>query len=520
VGCSELSLPSGKDGFVATNSLLAFMILLQRAYRKCADAKAEDTLTFQQIVAGHKTLDGWMNDLREASAPLWKKEHLLVLYGSRAAEAAARDMESKFTEAAIGPIQITDYRNFAHGRHHWLDKKGAETGILAFIADSDAEIAAQTLKLLPAKIPRLKFNIACQTGYTGIKAMISSLFLSGFAAEARGIDPGRPRVATFGRKIYHLNIWNRSARKPLSAIEEVAIERKTGKRVELLAPAELAHWRGAFRQFMSGLRTRAFHALVLDYDGTICDEKYRFGALPIAMSLSLNRLLKDGALIGIATGRGDSVRDALRECLHPELWNRVTVAYRNGSTISNLDSDVSEPSDPDASRRIQELAKRLEQSYALNAIATSKCRSDQINVIARHPGDSTHVYNLVCSIAAADFGSGITCVRSSHSIDILGPNLSKAAIFHTLAKTISGRRSSLICIGDLGAWPGNDYQLLGAPYSLSVLEVSQDPATCWNIAPRGVRNSQATRFFLDQLECSRSIIRFGKSKGRTPQSEP
>ena len=44
------------------------------------------------------------------------------------------DLESKFTEAALGHLQIADYRNFAHGRHHWLAKRSETSAILAFIA--------------------------------------------------------------------------------------------------------------------------------------------------------------------------------------------------------------------------------------------------------------------------------------------------------------------------------------------------------------------------------------------------
>lgn len=515
VGCTELDLPSGKDGFVATNSLLGFAMLLYRTYASCTGATLDVNLTFDELIAGRKPLADWRNDLRRASAQLWNREHLLVLYGSRSEEAAVRDMESKFSEAAIGPIQVTDFRNFAHGRHHWLDKKGPETAVLAFISGENKEISARTLKLIPRTIPVLKLEIGRHDAYAAINALVSSLFLSGFAAEARGIDPGRPRVKRFGREIYHLNIWKRRRRNGLAATEEVAIERKAGKPLSSLEPDHVDYWREAFRKFIMGLRTSAFHALVLDYDGTICDEKYRFGSLPGNMSSSLNRILADGAQLGIATGRGDSVGKALRECLRRELWRQVTVAYHNGSTILNLESDIGSPASPSSgSARIQELARTMEQSYVLRALATFKFKSDQLSVIAQHPGDSKRVYDIVCDMAARDFSEGFSCVRSSHSVDILMPRLGKAAIFEPLATAVGVSRASFLCIGDLGAWPGNDHQLLDVPYSLSVLEVSLNPGSCWNIAPRGFRNSQATRFLLDQLHCFGGIIRFGSTSGR------
>ena len=485
VGCTELDLPSGKDGFVATNSLLAFTVLLYRAYASCTSAYFKDKLSFDEFVAGPKTFGDWVDDLRRASASLWTRDHLGVLYGSRSAEAAARDMESKFTEAAIGPIQVVDFRNFAHGRHHWLDKKGPETAVLAFVTKDDEEIAARTLQLLPKKIPTAKVDIARPHGYGAISALVSSLFLSGFAAEARRIDPGRPHVKEFGRHIYHLNVWKQRRKDAARRIKEAAIERKVGMPLSSLEPKHLEFWKDAFRRFMTGLESSAFDALVLDYDGTICDEKFRFGTLPRNVCSALNRILRDGARLGIATGRGDSVRKTLRECLPRELWSQVVVAYHNGSYISNLQEET--VGSPNGNLRIQELAAELERSYIMSSIATVKPRADQISVIAKNPGDASQLYSIVCDVVAQDFGRGFSCVRSSHSVDILGPGLGKTKIFGALATMGGLSQPSFLCIGDLGAWPGNDYQLLAIPYSLSVLEVSHNPTSCWKYhSPRGL----------------------------------
>src|SRR5207244_3270959 len=79
---------------------------------------------------------------------LWKRPTVIVLYGPETYPAAV-DLESKFTEAALGSTQLADYRNFAHGRHHWLAKRGTDTGVLAIVTDGDRELAESTLTLLP-----------------------------------------------------------------------------------------------------------------------------------------------------------------------------------------------------------------------------------------------------------------------------------------------------------------------------------------------------------------------------------
>jgi hypothetical protein len=119
----EFRPPAGKDGFLATNSLLATAILVARGYHSPNDASSELPETLADVAYGGQTAEDYLSWLEEASAPLWRRETLVVLYGP-STQAAAVDLESKFTEAALGQVQLADYRNFAHGRHHWLAKNG------------------------------------------------------------------------------------------------------------------------------------------------------------------------------------------------------------------------------------------------------------------------------------------------------------------------------------------------------------------------------------------------------------
>ena len=42
-----------------------------------------------------------------------------------------------FTEAALGNLHCADWRKFAHGRHHWLANRGAQSGIVALASNDD-----------------------------------------------------------------------------------------------------------------------------------------------------------------------------------------------------------------------------------------------------------------------------------------------------------------------------------------------------------------------------------------------
>ena len=84
-------------------------------------------------------------------------------------------------------------------------------------------------------------------------------------------------------------------------------------------------------------------------------------------------------------------------------------------------------------------------------------------------------------------------MRSSHSVDILASGVSKLLVVkHVLDIYNPADDVAILTIGDRGRWPGNDFELLREPYSLSVDELSVDPETCWNLAPVGQRGVQVT----------------------------
>ena len=134
---------AGKDGFLATNSLLGFTTLLTRAYAAelGSDADWRDAIDCLEplIPDNTVTVEAW----KTATAPLWTRFTTLVLHGP-STRIGAVDLESKFTEAALGHLQLADYRNFAHGRHHWLAKRGDTSSVLAFITDADRALAARS----------------------------------------------------------------------------------------------------------------------------------------------------------------------------------------------------------------------------------------------------------------------------------------------------------------------------------------------------------------------------------------
>ena len=334
--------PAGKDGFLATNSLLAFTALLTRAYASEFGSDAD----WQDVIDHLKPLlpdiaaapEAW----EAATAPLWTRSTTLVLHGP-STRIGAIDLESKFTEAALGHLQFADYRNFAHGRHHWLAKRSETSAVLAFVTDADRPLAERTLDLIPTDVPQARISLGGRPGAAALASLVAAMRITGWAGRTRGIDPGEPGVPEFGRRIYNLRLP-----RPLRVLdlpdltprEAAAIARKAGiAPARLAASGELRRWHDALEDFLTRLRDARFAGIVLDYDGTVVDTRHRSVPAAREMTAELARLATAGARIGIATGRGKSVRRDLQERLPRTLWPLVVVGYYNGAEVAPLDDD-------------------------------------------------------------------------------------------------------------------------------------------------------------------------------------
>ena len=170
--------PAGRDGFLATNSLIAFAVVACRAYAAAHQEEfptAEIRSTFEPA-SWTDTLRRW----RAATAQLWTRETTLVLHGATT-QPAAIDLESRFTEAALGHIQVADYRNFAHGRHHWIAKHRKRTAVLALSTAGDTRLAAKTLKAIPRDILTTTLAFSNNFLIQSLESIVAGMQLAGWA---------------------------------------------------------------------------------------------------------------------------------------------------------------------------------------------------------------------------------------------------------------------------------------------------------------------------------------------------
>lgn len=512
--CHVFKTPTKKDGFLATNSLLATIVLLTRAYGTVAGSNALLAESLGELLHPYTTRQQFLEGLRVNAGAALSRATLVVLHGT-ATKPAAMDVESRFTEAALASVQPADYRNFAHGRHHWLARHGASTGVIAFAPVGD-DVARKTLGLLPAEIPR--HEIVVSPGLNGaLAAVCQSLFLAFIAAQARNMDPGRPHVPTFGRKLYHLRAMPDPFEEhggPTRERLHLAIERKAGRPLSALAAqGELERWVEHFQTFVDRLAAARIKAIVIDYDATLCGASRRLNGPSADMVKRLNALLDTGCVVAVATGRGKSVREALRKHITSSVRrHRVLVGYHNGAEIGSLSDIHVPPANSPLADDLLAIAGALLASATITRHAIYEAKGQQIAIELRPGGDARAVFEEASRLVRTHATCGrIAIVTSSHSVDILAGGVSKLSVVHRLIKDLAlphGGSDSVLCIGDRGRAPGNDAELLTHPLSLSVDQASDNPATCWNLAEPGLRFDAACLDYLNRLRPTKSGLRF------------
>jgi fructoselysine-6-P-deglycase FrlB-like protein len=274
----DFDLPSGRDGFLATNSLLAFAILACRAYKSVFIPNGSNPQSLTDLIKHNGSMDSFLNNLRDQCAPIWSRDTLLVLFGP-ATQAAAFDLESKFAEASLGHVLLADFRNFAHGRHHWLAKRGSTSAILAFSTNIEKQIAEKTIAHIPPEVPVVHLNFSTQGIYSPVAALTTVLHIAALAGEARSIDPGRPGVPAFGKRIYHL----RGLRNIKTNEDNDIIIRRKIQPLFRCSEQYRHNLMEQARKFIRELQRNLYSSVVLDYDGTLCSQKDRFNGLSISV---------------------------------------------------------------------------------------------------------------------------------------------------------------------------------------------------------------------------------------------
>ena len=491
------NMPWQKDGYLATNSLVATMTLLSRGYR---DADGQPMRAAE--------LTAWLRDLRSLlvrSDPLTRVAALrnVIVMHSSTSKTAAVDLESKLAEAALGFGQVVDYRQFAHGRHLQLGPLNASCGVVAFRAGRDRSLADATLKLLPPHVPVLVLDLPefASPALREISGVVAAIAITEAWANCLGQDPGQPVVPFFGRDIHALDAAQLT---PTLGALPLALRRKSGTVSDQIHLTRLA---AGGETFIRQLENLSLHALICDFDGTLCDTAKRYEGLDPVLVPPLIRLLDEGIALGIATGRADSIVSALRDKIPNQYWPRIFVGCCSGSLVFRL-SD--EPTFPETDPRFSGLTEWLLEEGILALLKTSpKMDAGQFGMRTNEAGAKRRAIAAVQHWILRMGYKGWRVFCSAHSIDVLTENAGKKNVIDHLTASLGlNAASQVLQIGDAGDFGGNDFELLSTGCGLSVDAVSTAPESCWNFLPTARRGVQGMRYYLDAIEVRSGAMRF------------
>lgn len=497
------TLSAGCDGFLATNSLWASCLLLERAYSAAfgdrSEVLAEDVANL--LDWAEKTVEGlseWGTDVIGIGDP----ETMVGL----------ADLEMRATEASLANVWVSDLRNLGHGRHYWFADRRSATAALCFATRPYQALADRTAALVSEVSPVQRIEVPFAGSQARLASIASSMYIAQRMGDRLQRDPGRPGVPAFGEQIYKLEVPTKASRAPTSLDEQIVMA-KLGRHVLALSDEEFAYWLDRLRAYRSKLQAADISAVVFDFDGTLVESSRRYEAMEWPIVDELRRLLAADVHIGIATGRGGSCGEELRKQLPADLWGRVWIGYYNGAVIQPLSDPKPTAMEPDAV--IQEARERIER-YVLRP-GWGRCRTYAKQCSASLL-DGRSLSQAWCEIAAAlqdliDAGR-LMVWQSSHSIDIVSAGVSKQEVISAIAARANCLPEDVLCVGDRGRWPGNDFELLQMPLSLSADQCSSAEDRCWNLAGTSRRQVAATCYQLKLFAASEGLLRF---KGQTDE---
>jgi hydroxymethylpyrimidine pyrophosphatase-like HAD family hydrolase len=483
-------MPWGKDGYLATNSLIATLVLLWRAYVSETEVAAK----LPTILEWH---DAFCTRLAARAPDLPRDGHALILHGI-AGRIGAIDLESKLAEGALAFGQVCNFRQFAHGRHLQLHQGGEHLALVSFSNQGDP-LARATHRLLPS-LTRPMLNVTLPAlGFPGQEiAAVLAAFAITQAWAGEESDPGHPDVPQFGRELHGLDLAS-LVNEPLP--EFPAITRKRADGSEAIIVVQHAH------EYVERLQTARVHALVCDVDGTFCDTVKRFDGLDAHLALELTRLARSGVHLAFATGRGVKLAAELRDKLPRDIWSRVTLGCYSGSHIFELDQTEANAPSPDP--RLSELARWLCDRRALPTLIEPNVDAGQLGLRGLPSADKWRLIAAINEWMAAENCRGWRTFSSGHSVDVITENAGKRRVVEHVCQRLGlDPLTQVLRLGDAGDLGGNDYELLSEGLALSVDAVPPDTAHCWNLLPRTLRGVRGTQYYLRALETAACEARF------------
>lgn len=490
---------ANKDGYLATNSLLLNAVLIARVYAELNQSKNSLPADLAELRIGDSTIDQWVEQAQPFIAETVARGALTVIYSPLLRPIAA-DLESKLAEAALLHVQLADLRSYAHGRHLWLANRPQDCAVLALIEPSLGSLWENMRALFPQKVPTLTMSLASAEPRELIAGLVAQMHLVAAVAELQDKDVGRPDVPQFGRDMYYLNLPTAIPRPAES------FDGPEKSKYEVLGakwPSERNHgsMRRAHKEYKTDIERQRFQAIVFDYDGTLCSSQRTESPPPVTVLTHLERLVRSGVIVGIASGRGGSIQEHLQANLPLEVVSKIQLGLYNGGWLADAATKpVASKETSEFLSHVTRIVLRLQKlGVPIPQGGVKTTHPYQVSVRFRE-GLSTDTMWFVIADALRQEGlNPLSIVRSKHSVDILAMGMSKSRLIAHIIKTFRIDPYNILTMGDQGAWPGNDSALLEHRFSLSVDVPSRRLDRGWKLAPAQKRDVDATLWYLEHI---------------------
>lgn len=486
-----------KDGYLATNSLVLDATLVARAYGQLDGQVDPISISVEKLEFSGHSLQNWLATSSSFVHEAVSRRGLIIVFSPRL-RPIAEDLESKLSEAALLFCQLCDFRSFAHGRHLWLTDRSEDSALLVLTEPGTSNLWEDMKPQIPDGVPTLCLAFNNSKPNDLIAGLVAGMHLVSEIANQARRNIAKPKVSTLGRKLYYADLSSlipppdeEPIRGEHSKYEVLGAHwptpRRSGKIRRAREAAELAFQRQTFR------------GIVFDYDGTLCSSNNVDLPPPEPIIVQLTRLATAGVIVGIASGRGGSIADHLKDKIASQHWGKIRLGLYNGGWIGRIG---------EAPAKAEQLSEFL--IHATRIISTLQSYGVPISDVRPTPpfqlsvrfanGVSTESMWFVIADALKQSGLDAgTILRSKHSIDIVSRDVSKSHLVARIVQEDKLDPYDIVTMGDLGAWPGNDSSLLQHQFSLSVDLPSRRPDRGWKLAPRHKRDVDATLWYLDRL---------------------
>ncbi len=476
-GCEICVFPVAdrKDGYLATHSLIATIASLLVAAECLGGIEFEAALDELDRVLARSLATEARADRMRTVADLSADSTIIAIFDPRLFPLRSL-IETSIWEAAICPVQVTDMRNFSHGRHAWLHHYGDRSWVFTATGNLSGSSWEAIRSVLPSHVPVIVADYGDCGRVETARALIDGLGWIEAMGASVGIDPGKPGTGEFAHLMYEdesLDLLAIQLSPPVRQKLAAAV------RMGIQAP-DVMLTASAWRRHFDGLCDVAIGGLVLDYDGTMVTTKGRFDPPDPAIIAELIRLHDQGLVVAFASGRGKSLGSALRSVLPSAMAAETIIGYYNGGHIRMASVDINTPGErPEPDPSIAEAAGWIEAQP--NLLRASELDFQEIQVAVRksdllRPESFAHDLSVCPAVAEGR----ITIVSSAHSYDLIPSTSSKLRVVNAVAERV-GTHRAVLSMGDSGAPMGNDHNLILGPHGISVGTICGDPAGCWSL---------------------------------------